>query len=54
MDENDILNELKELVERSSVFSQALVEWTDGEGFVIDDPTTGRYVVTVKEEADGS
>lgn len=48
MDEQDILEEIKALVERASVFSDATIDYGDDEGFVIDLPREGRFVVTVR------
>ena len=47
MDEQDILEEIKALVERASVFSDATVEYAD-EGFEVDLPREGKFVVTVR------
>jgi len=53
MDEYDVLEEIKSLVERASVFSMATIDYHDGScveyaGIVIDLPREGRFVVTVR------
>ena len=48
MDEQDILEEIKALVERASVFSDATVEYTEDTSFEIDLPREGKFLVMVR------
>ena len=54
MDEQDILEEIKSLVERASVFSDATVTYADhlegydGPRIIIDLPREGRFLLEVR------
>ena len=51
MNEVDVMEELRALVEQSPEFSDCTVKRADeGLGFLIDMPREGRFVVTVRRE----